>query len=139
MMGDDDLSFKSLSELKMPILAMYGEHSQAMSTGEHLLDVWPHAEFRRIRGAGHFFPVSRPLELMGNCKQFLQDTCVDKLPRHGDKSKKRHFRSDRIYKQDDTWFFSTREKHEVGPFTDIEDARCCLQSYVTEMSLAKVA
>ena len=139
MMGDDDLSFKSLSELKVPILAMYGEHSQAMSTGEHLLDVWPHADFRRIRGAGHFFPVSRPLELMGNCMQFLRDTCVDKFPRRGDESKKRYFRSDRIYKQNDAWFFSTREKQEVGPFTDIEDAKCCLQSYVTEMALAEVA
>ncbi|MCD6298778.1 MAG: alpha/beta hydrolase [Deltaproteobacteria bacterium] len=70
LMGDDGLSLDNLRKLNFPILAMYGEHSQAMSTGEQLLEVWPHADFRRIRGAGHFFPITRSSELMENCRQF---------------------------------------------------------------------
>jgi pimeloyl-ACP methyl ester carboxylesterase len=70
LMGDDGLSLDRLRKLNFPILAMYGEYSQAMSTGEQLLEVWPHADFRQIRGAGHFFPITRSSELMENCRQF---------------------------------------------------------------------
>jgi len=54
--SDDGLSLAVLRRMTFPIMAMYGDHSQARLTGEELLRVWPHAEFRRVREAGHFFP-----------------------------------------------------------------------------------
>ena len=59
MMGDDGLTLDKLRALRFPILAMYGDHSQARLTGAELLALWPHAEFLRVRDAGHFFPTSR--------------------------------------------------------------------------------
>ena len=58
MMGDDGLSLESLRSFSFPIIAMYGDRSPARLTGTELLDVWPHAEFRNVRNAGHFFPAS---------------------------------------------------------------------------------
>ena len=78
---DDSLSLDSLRKLKFPILAMYGELSQAMSTGEQLLKVWPHADFRRIRESGHFFPIKRPSEFSENCLQFWNGAFKNELPR----------------------------------------------------------
>ncbi len=139
MMGDDRLSLERLRTLKFPILAMYGEHSQAMLTGEHLLDVWPHADFRRIRGAGHFFPTSRPKEMIANCEQFWNGALVGKHPIREGETKKSYFRSDRLYQQDDSWFFSTRESAEMGPFASEGEAKRCLTAYIAEMAMAGVS
>lgn len=67
---DDGLSLESLMNLRFPILAMYGEQSHAMSTGVNLRAVWPHADFRIVPGAGHFFPVTRPADFIENCTDF---------------------------------------------------------------------
>ncbi|MFA4915464.1 MAG: alpha/beta hydrolase [Syntrophales bacterium] len=80
LMGDDGLSLDGLRKLNFPILALYGELSQAMSTGEQLLEVWPHADFRRVREAGHFFPITRPSELIENCLQFWDGAMIKGLP-----------------------------------------------------------
>ncbi len=123
LMGDDGLSLDNLRKLTFPILAMYGEHSQAMSTGEQLLEVWPHADFRLIRGAGHFFPLTRPKEFMGNCRQFWKGALINKIPRREGDSEKRHFRSDRFYRRNGKWYIFTREANEEGPFADRQEAK----------------
>lgn len=123
LMGDDGLTLDSLRKLTFPILAMYGELSQAMSTGEQLLEVWPHADFRRIREAGHFFPITRPSEFMEDCQQFWNGALIKELPRREGDSKKRHFRSSRFYSREGKWYFYARESIEMGPFDDIKEAK----------------
>jgi pimeloyl-ACP methyl ester carboxylesterase len=72
IMGDDGLTRERLRALQFPILALYGESSHARPTGEHLLELWPHAEFRWIPDAGHFFPASRPAEVIAHCERFWE-------------------------------------------------------------------
>jgi hypothetical protein len=117
------LTLDGLRKLEFPILAVYGERSQAMTTGEQLLDVWPHADFRRIRESGHFFPVTRPAEFREACRQFWNGSLVSGvLCREGD-SNKRFFRSDRFYMREGKWFFDTRESSTMGPFNDLAEAK----------------
>ncbi len=56
MTSDDGLTLDRLRALRMPIIAMYGDDSPARLSGTELLEIWPHAVFRRVRDAGHFFP-----------------------------------------------------------------------------------
>lgn len=122
LMSDDGLSLESLEKLDFPILAVYGELSQAMTTGSRLLNIWPHADFRLIRGAGHFFPVTRPLEFVETCRRFQNGAlhhCV--LVRENDC--RRYFRRSRFYRSAEAWFYDTRESVGNGPFEDIEEAR----------------
>ena len=78
LMEDDSLSLNHLRKLKLPILALYGEHSQAMLTGKQLPGIWPHANFKCISSAGHFFPLTRPAELMAHCQKFWNDLSMNK-------------------------------------------------------------
>ena len=111
-----------LRGLRFPILAMYGDHSQARLTGSELLDIWPHAEFRRVRDAGHFFPTSRPEEVIAGCRRFWGGE-YSRMPRHRvGESSQRHFRSERVFAVDGHWYFTTREKARVGPFAAREEA-----------------
>ncbi|GAX59671.1 alpha/beta hydrolase fold containing protein [Candidatus Scalindua japonica] len=123
LMSDDGLLLNRLRMLRFPILAMYGEHSQAMLTGEQLLKLWPHADFRRIREAGHFFPITRPSEFMENCREFWKGALVNKLSRRKGDSNQRYFRSNRYYVRDDKWFFDTRESIKKGPFENLNEAK----------------
>jgi pimeloyl-ACP methyl ester carboxylesterase len=133
MMGDDGLTLERLRSLEFPILAMYGSRSQAWMTGKRLLDVWPHAEFRSVREAGHFFPLSRPAEVIGNCTRFWQgDFARIRAPRQGELHRS-HFRSDRLFQSDGAWYCMTRESAQVGPFAMLEDARRFLAGYIAEM------
>jgi pimeloyl-ACP methyl ester carboxylesterase len=70
LMGEDGLTLDALRRMHFSILALYGDNSQARLTGKELLEVWPHGEFRRVRDAGHFFPSSRPAEVIRACSQF---------------------------------------------------------------------
>lgn len=124
LMGDDDLSLDKLRQLTFPILAIYGENSPAMSTGQHLLDVWPHAQFYLMRGAGHFFPVTAATEFVGRCQRFI-DVSRTKVVQYrlGDNGQ-RHFRSDRFYREKNSaWFFDTREAPREGPFGSYDEAK----------------
>lgn len=123
LMGEDGLSLDSLRKLNFPILALYGQFSQSMLTGEQLLEVWPHADFRRVREAGHFFLITRPSEFMENCLRFLNDTMIHGVPRRKGDGSKRFFRSDRFFKREGEWFFYTRESVEIGPFDNLEEAK----------------
>jgi len=137
LMGDDGLALDMLKQLKFPILAVYGEHSQSMLTGRHLLEVWPHADFRKMLRAGHFFPTTRPDELISTCEQFWHGAMVSGVSiRDGDN--KRHFRSERFEQRDDGWYFSTRDGEE-GPFDKVESAQEMLSFYITQVKDSKVA
>jgi pimeloyl-ACP methyl ester carboxylesterase len=140
LMGDDGLSLASLRKLNFPILAMYGEFSQAMSTGEQLLEVWPHADFRQIREAGHFFPITRPSEFMENCQQFWDGALLKELPRRCGDYDKRHFRSERFFRREGKWYFYTRKSKETGPFDDLDEAKEFLISqFISDMIIGKSA
>jgi hypothetical protein len=107
----------------MPILAMYGDNSQARLSGDRLRDVWPHAEFRRVRDAGHFFPITRADELIAACERFWGAGFADCAERYrADETRRNYFRSDRVFSVDDGWYFATRENDRVGPFAGYESA-----------------
>ena len=130
MMGDDGLTLEALRQFSFPIIAMYGDRSPAKITGTELLDVWPHAEFRNMRNAGHFFPATRAGEVLTNCRQFWQ-AGRDQTRRHrAGETKRGYFRSDRIFKDTLGWYFTTRELPRVGPFTAYDEARAILQHAV---------
>jgi pimeloyl-ACP methyl ester carboxylesterase len=131
MMGHDSLTLDKLRSFRFPILALYGDHSQARLTGSELLAVWPHAEFRRVRDAGHFFPTSRPDEVLSGCERFWGGEFAQHTHRQrvGEPTQ-RYFRSDRIFSAPGGWYFTTRERNRVGPFEGHEEARAELASFM---------
>jgi pimeloyl-ACP methyl ester carboxylesterase len=121
--SDDGLDAASLRRLRFPILALYGDRSQARFTGDELLKIWPHATFRRVRDAGHFFPTTRAAEVLGLCRRFWDGEFAHGSPHRAGEADDRHFRSDRIYQSDGHWYCRTREGAPLGPFAAIETAR----------------
>ncbi len=139
LLGDDGLALEALRRLMFPILALYGDHSQARLTGGELLDVWPHAEFRRVRDAGHFFPASRPEDVMLECERFWRgDYARRPVVRTGEELR-RHFRSDRVFKAEGGWHFNTREKQRIGPFATPDEAHDALARYVSGVAVPAAA
>jgi pimeloyl-ACP methyl ester carboxylesterase len=135
LMGDDGLTLAALRRLLFPILALYGDHSQARLTGAELLDVWPHAEFRRVRDAGHFFPSSRPEDVMAECERFWNGDFPRRPMVRSGEEHRRHFRSDRVFKAEGAWHFTTREKKRIGPFASPDEASDALAYYVSTLAL----
>jgi pimeloyl-ACP methyl ester carboxylesterase len=133
MTRDDGLTLERLSKLRFPILAMYGDDSPARLSGTGLLDVWPHAVFRRVRDAGHFFPTLRPAEMLATCQRFWdgQLTPASLRPRADDAPEGRSwFRSERIFSRDEGWYFAARGEPRVGPFASREEAKVELGAHV---------
>jgi pimeloyl-ACP methyl ester carboxylesterase len=123
LMGNDDLTVDTLRKFQFPIIAMYGDRSPARITGTELLDVWPHAEFRSIRDAGHFFPASRPDEVVSACQRFWQgDLSNSQRKNRAGEAGRSYFRTDRIFLENGSWYVSTREARRVGPFAEREHA-----------------
>ena len=135
LMGDDGLTLDALRRLHMPILALYGDHSQARLTGKEMLDVWPHAEFRRVRDAGHFFPASRPDDVIAECERFWQGDFAHKPVVRAGEVHRRHFRSNRVFRIDGHWHFTTRENTRIGPFVSSEAAHEALARYVSALAV----
>lgn len=137
LMSDDGLTIDRLRRFDFPIMAMYGDQSQARLTGAELLGVWPHAVFRRVRDAGHFFPTSKPEEVVSGCHRFWAGELgpVAARKRAGE-GRRQHFRSDRVYQDQGQWWFSTREKERVGPFAAGEEARASLTRYLRAVAPA---
>ncbi|MBK1712115.1 alpha/beta fold hydrolase [Rubrivivax gelatinosus] len=135
LMGDDGLDVQALHRLLFPILALYGDHSQARLTGGELLQVWPHGEFRRVRDAGHFFPVSRPADVMHECERFWRGDYVRRPVVRSGEEQRRHFRSDRVFKVDGAWHFSTRERGHIGPYDTPDEAHEALARYISDMAV----
>lgn len=116
------MQFEELRGLGFPICAMYGDGSHARRVGDELLGAWPEAEFRLVRHAGHFFPVSRADELLSQCKQFW-DSCGNggvHVRRPNDT--RAYFQSDRFYMVDGAWCCLLREGVRLGPFPSREEA-----------------
>jgi len=129
MMGDDGLALDELRKLGFPILALYGEHSHARLTGKALLDVWPQAEFRGVRGAGHFFPSSRPQELVSDCKRFWGgEFSAERRRNRAGEAPRNYIRNDRVFAVDGAWYFMTREQCRMGPFASREEAHMEIQA-----------
>lgn len=139
LMADDGLDLASLRCLRFPIMAMYGDRSQARITGEELLGVWPHAEFRRVRDAGHFFPTTRAGEVLRTCQRFWDGELPQPVAHRSGEADGRHFRSDRIYESGDGWFCLTRERSPLGPFPGPEAARRELAAYISSQPEAAAA
>ena len=132
----DNLSIERLSRLQMPILAIYGSKSPAMYTGEKLLRVWPHAHFRQVLDAGHFFPMTRPDEILVNHAALLSGE-LDQAARYRQgEEPSNHFRSDRFLLRDGSWYFHTRENTWQGPFSTKRDAGQGLARYLRSVSAA---
>lgn len=139
LMGDDGLTLEALRRLLFPIVALYGDHSQARLTGGELLDIWPHAEFRRVRDAGHFFPASRPADVIAECESFWRgDYKRHPVVRSGEELR-RHFRSDRVFKADGSWHFNTREQQRIGPFATPDEAHDALARHLSGIAVAVAA
>lgn len=136
MMGDDGLALSTLRKFRFPILAMYGDNSQARLTGGELLDVWPHAEFRRVRDAGHFFPTSKPEEVIFGCERFWGGEFNKHSKQRTGEAARRYFRSDRVYQSDGSWYCFTREQSKIGPFAESAEAHEHLARFVSSMMAA---
>jgi len=95
--------------------------------------VWPHAEFRRVRDAGHFFPSSRPAEVIQACSQFWRGDFGELATHRAGEPEQRHFRSDRVFQAAGGWYCLTREGGSLGPFTSQEDASEQLDAYISTM------
>ena len=132
MTRDDGLTLERLRELRFPIIAMYGDKSPARLSGAELLSIWPHAEFRRVRDAGHFFPTLKPDEVLASCLRFWDGESAEQAHRQrAGEERRSYFRSDRVFASDGDWFFSTRDGDRVGPFSAREDASQALAGFMS--------
>jgi pimeloyl-ACP methyl ester carboxylesterase len=77
--SDDKLTTESLKKIICPSLLMYGDKSQAITSGNYLSDLWPHAEFVAIKNAGHFFPRVYPDLVKSHCDTFYSTVKVEAL------------------------------------------------------------
>ena len=134
--SDDGLDAKSLRRLRFPILALYGDRSQARFTGDELLKFWPHATFWRVRDAGHFFPTTRADEVLALCRRFWDGEFAEGSPARAGERDERHFRSDRVYESGGSWYCLTRERATLGPFAGIEKARSELAAHISSRTSA---
>jgi len=134
LMSDDGLSLESLRRLTMPIMAMYGDRSPAWLTGTELLPVWPHGVFRTVRNAGHFFPTTRPGEVLDACRGFFGNRAAQQRPpaRTGE-TQCGFFRGNRFFQDQHGWYYSTREEPRVGPFAALEEAESTFRNAILDI------
>jgi pimeloyl-ACP methyl ester carboxylesterase len=131
LMSDDGLSLESLRNLRFEIMAMYGDRSPAKLTGTELLEIWPHAVFRNVRHAGHFFPSTRSADVITACRRFWGIDARRLQPRaRAGEVQRSYFRSDRIFQETAGWYFRTRELPRIGPFPGYEEAESVLRHAV---------
>ena len=137
--SDDGLDAESLRRLRFPIMALYGDRSQARFTGDELLKVWPQAIFRRVRDAGHFFPTTRSGEVLRMCQRFWDGELRETTLHRVGEPDERHFRSERIYESGGLWYCLTREGAPLGPFPALETAHGELAAHIATNSMARAA
>lgn len=134
MLTDDGLALDRLRGLSFPIIAMYGDHSPARLSGAELLAIWPHAEFLRVRDAGHFFPTLRPEEVLSACLRFWGGEFASTPRRYrSGEARRSYFRSDRIFRSENGWHFTTRDENRVGPFSTREEAGRALDHFISAL------
>jgi pimeloyl-ACP methyl ester carboxylesterase len=134
LMAGDGLAIEALRTFTFPILAIYGERSPARLTGTELLEVWPQAEFRNVRNAGHFFPMTRAEEVLSSCRRFWRGNLDDSgQRRRAGEEQRSYFRSDRFFRDAAGWYFSMRERGHVGPFERPEEARAAFLTLIEQL------
>lgn len=67
----ENISRRDLRRLKMPVLALYGEYSQALQTARAIKRLCPNCQLRIIPKAGHFFPIVQSEKLVCPCLGFF--------------------------------------------------------------------
>jgi pimeloyl-ACP methyl ester carboxylesterase len=122
-----------LRKFDFPICAIYGDSSHARRTGDELCWVWPEAEFRLLRGAGHFFPVRYAHELIALCNRFWESSASESLKVRRPNDTRAYFQSDRFYMIDDGWYCSLREGVRLGPFGSRKEAAAQLAAVLAAM------
>lgn len=137
MTADDGLAPERLRALRMPILALYGDNSPARLSGAELLGLWPNAEFRRVRDAGHFFPTLRPADMLRECRRFWGGEFAALPAQRRGEPQRRFFRSDRVFQGDGGWYYTTRDAPRVGPFATEAEAGATLARFMTEVDAAE--
>lgn len=65
-----DIADADLQKLTMPVLCLYGRHSDCLSAGERLARVLPNAQLRLLE-CGHDIPQDLPAEMTRELEQFL--------------------------------------------------------------------
>ena len=60
-----------LAAITAPTLLMFGEYSHCLPTANGLLELLPNARLMQIPGAGHFFPVVKPVYFERGLNSFL--------------------------------------------------------------------
>jgi pimeloyl-ACP methyl ester carboxylesterase len=68
----EGLALEEIRRLQQPILLAYGERSRWLKTCGLLGEALPHSETVIIKGAGHFFPLLKPLVFLGHLRSFLE-------------------------------------------------------------------
>lgn len=76
LLSGDGLTEERLGSLDVPVLAMYGERSRAVATGQRLSEILPRATYCGLAGAGHFFPSTHSEAFMQRCERFWTETRV---------------------------------------------------------------
>jgi pimeloyl-ACP methyl ester carboxylesterase len=72
-MRGETVTMEALSAINLPVLLIYGEHSQALPTGQALHGIVDNSRLVTIPRAGHFFPISRPDAFNSAFAPFIQE------------------------------------------------------------------
>lgn len=138
LLGDDEINLDQLNAFQFPILALYGERSQSMTTGEKLLTVWPHARFVNVKEEGHFFPVSQPQKVFNECFSFWSRRRFKPVMiRNDDVMQQNFFRSSRFTQLEGQYYFSSREEKLKGPYQNLAAAQQALDALVRKTAFVQ--
>lgn len=66
-----------LAAINAPTLLMFGEFSHCLPTANGLLELLPDARFILVPGAGHFFPIVKPVYFERGLNSFLGQAAAD--------------------------------------------------------------
>jgi pimeloyl-ACP methyl ester carboxylesterase len=71
-----------IAACRFPVLLVYGERSHARRSAAAFIEACRIARLHIVRGAGHFFPLTRPDGLLAPLQNFLADACTLSEPGH---------------------------------------------------------
>jgi pimeloyl-ACP methyl ester carboxylesterase len=68
------IGLTEINRIRHPTLLIYGERSRWLRTCQDLGEALPHAETAIVPGAGHFFPLLKPVVFLTHLNAFLERT-----------------------------------------------------------------
>lgn len=74
------LTVDALARLACPLLALYGERSHCLPSGERLARLVPAGRLVRVEGVGHFHPLRRPDVFCAETRRFLAEVDARPVP-----------------------------------------------------------